>query len=1513
MPEDKFGSTPDSFQNLRPRSLYSSIYNEGRDDKAGQQYTGGVGMGLNPLFFSGFTGYNNISRNPARRFYDPEITTTAIYLPRNVKQRNRWNRWFYAHDEMIGSVFDLHAELPYSRAEIIVDDPAIRKQIEECIDKTNFFSMLPLIDLEFMKIGEVFIHTLWDDSLGMWRQILIHNPDFMEVRFSPFADQECVIELKPDEELRSLIHSTKPEEQQLKRKLPKDVVRRVLTGKNIVLKSDEITHIARRNNPYDVRGTSIIERLYRCHVPGTVARMADGSYKNIEDVSIDDFVLSKDGEKRKVLDTVYYDVNTDIIDISMHRSGVTLSTTPSHKYLIRRDFCSCDCGTILSEQQIKKGYKYVKNHSLLDMNKTQKKNEFCSSKETYEIMKLEAKDILESDRLLVPINNDIIDHPKDLNLDTARLLGYFIAEGSITEKHNKITFSLNKTELSTLAKDIVDILKQHFNISAPIYKDRENSIRIVIAKYNDFYRLRDFIRLFIEGDRSWNKCLKEDVLLYNKDLQREILKGEARGDGWYNRIRLNECRITTTSKKLAEQLEWLFLRTGFYNILKKKSGGKFVKFRIKNKNEVREHISISRDSYDIRLSGKFARKFIKFCWARELKPEGKSIEVYDLICKLYSEGTSYSKIAKTLNSYGTQGCAGGLFYTTTIISILKNKGYNFDSYIYGMDHIENDDHFYYVPISKITKRNYVGRVHDITVDTNHWWLAGGRCINSNTLMYEDKLREAQITISDNFIYPLKLFKLGDPQKGWIPDESHQRELAKMLQEANFDPNFSLIYHYGLQVEYITVAEKVMRLDKEWTEINERKMIGLGVSKQFVSGESSYASANVGLQIQLARYKAKRDLFETRFIRDKFFRVMAERNGWYKRDAREILGHYRVKRSEEELNERVIIPDFMWHKKLMMRDDQAYLTFLNNVYAQGKGPVSAITMMMAMGLSLEDELKNKRKSRELEEKIGAFIHPPAGSAVPGTSPMPAMPAAPTTIASRILDRIKYAFSKKDKTAIQREVASIIEEELNKRNDETSTIISKNEFTGNIPFIASKDIDTDREEKESSEDIIRTVTPIESFIWKDNLKSPHIPQEVVLLLTAYDNQISALRKKNGNFHESVLNDIDILLKPLVEVYVQGKLAAYNWTGFLPIYKEYYSNSNDLKDFSDIVLSNEFEEWVRHIASLNLTDELTHGHIRDLANTCFCYGQLKGFQEQGIYNVKISNVLLVDGFRYKVAELLNKGRNLGSIISPRGEIIMLVPCIEGFDDDELANSIDPHIKRYRDFVVGSIKVKDCPLEYAPFIERYLNKFGKYLKNNYTNILFVKDVVELDSWSKNRKAELDAKYRDKEEKLRNVMVANELMQEYFQKKLKTPAFAHEKTLHISNWIGMEDCQITENLIKYIELDGLIEKAVYKNFKTANCNLTIDEINTYKVFEVIDPVTDSTNQVVGWKVNQNSMKNSELLDRKLIHGMIWDSTGHCIKESAKDPMQAFNENIRLWVDYPHKLDDATKIAFNSL
>lgn len=1018
-----------SFEQMLPRSISAESYQtQARLDKTGATFTGLGNLGqLTGLV----NGSNNMLRSPARRFYDPEVTCTAVYLPRTLKQVNRWCRWFADHDELVGAVLELHAELPYSKAEVMVEDRLIQRHTEDCFDRTHFFSMLPAIDLEFMKIGEVFIHDIWDDKEGMWSNIIIHNPDYIEVTFSPFADEECVIELIPDEELKSIIHSTSPEKQQLKRRLPKEIVRRVLTGKNILLDSKEVTHIARRSNPYDVRGTSIIRRLFR------------------------------------------------------------------------------------------------------------------------------------------------------------------------------------------------------------------------------------------------------------------------------------------------------------------------------------------------------------------------------------------------------------------------------------------------------------------------------------TLIYEDKLREAQITIADNFIYPLKIFKLGDPQKGWIPSAEHQMALAEMLQQAAFDPNFALIYHYGLQVDYVTLADKIMRLDPEWNEINSRKMVALGVSQQFMTGESTYATANVGLQTQLARYRAKRDLFEIKWVRDKFLRGMAERNEWYRRDAREILAQYRVKRTGVELSSRLIVPKLVWHKKLMMRDDQSFLTFMNNVYSQGKGPISAITMLQYMGLDLEDELTRKNMQRKLEEKIGEYIHPQAAApAAPG------MGLGLTAKWKTWRDKVAHNKEMKDLEGIllSRE-AEEVKASLNIADSADKEFIGFTDSSG-LTYLSGDA--AQKNEDEYIEKVSQEFQPCPQEQWMSNLRAVQIPSEVTLVFSNLDNLI----KTKDNVTNIQMDEYKKeLLNILNQLYLKGKYASYSRTNFNPIYRQYYVECANLTEYSDLVLSEEFTRWIDKVtASTKHSDSFT----RNIALSAFAFGQLKGYQEQGVSNVKLSNVYKNDGIRYKISELLSKNSNLGFLISPEFEIPLFSPCIEGFDDEDFGTCIDSTINKYSDFSYNSLYITGCPIEYVKDFKRFLDKVGSSITRSYSRVSFVKDVIDLPEWEENQLLEIEKSYSSAEANTKKLLVNSTLSYAKMQKRGAVPYLSGKKrTLYLSTWLGNQPTSLTVSLITNLDFlfSNNFKQAKLSKIKLANYDLTSDEIDTYLTFGYIEPLFSDLDNPGGFKLSKKAALNLSGIDKKLIKGKVWSLSGKCGANVQDD--FSFDTILRMYIDYPHLLSDDIKSIFD--
>jgi hypothetical protein len=525
-------------------------------------------------------------------------------------------------------------------------------------------------------------------------------------------------------------------------------------------------------------------------------------------------------------------------------------------------------------------------------------------------------------------------------------------------------------------------------------------------------------------------------------------------------------------------------------------------------------------------------------------------------------------------------------------------------------------------------------------------------------------------------------------------------------------------------------------------------------------------------------------------------------------------------------------------------------------------------------------------------IGEYIQTPAvtGPATPPPGGMGAM--------AKLKDKLK--FGKKEKEEEAPKLDESIDREFVGHADKEKKLMEKSAAL--------------LQEENSDIDLTNDIIPVNADAWNKNISSPNVPSEVIFAMTSYDNKLRSFQKKyNGNFKEGIAENSKDLLKSLVDIYIQGKLAAYSWTNFLPIYRQHYAQGDDLRDYSDIVLSNEFEEWIFDLSKMAMDKDKLYKHVRDLSNTCFCYGQLKGFQEQGIYNVKVSNSESMDGLRYTVGELNKKGKNLSSIVSPMGEIVMFSPCIEGFDDEDFGNSVDPNIKRYKDSYLAGIQVKNCPVEFGPFLERYINKFGKYLKKEYDNVVFVSDVVNLPAWEEEQTKRIEAELRDIKAEVKQYVLLNRLSQDKFSKIGKIPAYKHGRTMYISNWIGMEDTPITENLLKYLPVtDESLYKNVEKVFKTSSNDLTKDELNTYRIFGYIQPLYDGNEEIMGWRAIEGINK-VDGVDEKVVFGKNWDSTGKCASSYTREPRQLFEDNIRLWIDYPNKLNATIKTWFENI
>lgn len=231
------------------------------------------------------------------------------------------------------------------------------------------------------------------------------------------------------------------------------------------------------------------------------------------------------------------------------------------------------------------------------------------------------------------------------------------------------------------------------------------------------------------------------------------------------------------------------------------------------------------------------------------------------------------------------------------------------------------------------------------------------------LMYEDKLRLLQFTFADRHMFPLKIFKLGNPQTGWIPNKAHFEMLRQLLVSAANDPDFNIIFHHGLQVDYVGTKDKIANLIPEFEFVQKRILTGLFANEALVHGSgATYANANVSVRVLMHRYLTIRNKLEL-WANNKVFYQVAKARGYWVSDTSGGTGQVQVNRNGKY---KVLdLPKIRWNK-LNLIDDTAQKNFLMRLRERGEIPHKMIAEMFDLS---ENDLRS-----QLKEEQGTVVDP-----------------------------------------------------------------------------------------------------------------------------------------------------------------------------------------------------------------------------------------------------------------------------------------------------------------------------------------------------------------------------------------------------------------------------------------------------------------------------------------------------------------------------------------------------------
>lgn len=151
------------------------------------------------------------------------------------------------------------------------------------------------------------------------------------------------------------------------------------------------------------------------------------------------------------------------------------------------------------------------------------------------------------------------------------------------------------------------------------------------------------------------------------------------------------------------------------------------------------------------------------------------------------------------------------------------------------------------------------------------------------LLYKGKLRLLQLAFCDRHSRPLKIIKLGSESKGWLPSTSQFETFKQLFNSTINDPDPTLVWHFGISVDYVGTQEKIMNLIQEFDWIDKQVMAGLFVNEDMIYGNSpASVRDNISVRILMLRYNDLREKIE-RFLTTHVFLPMARARRMYKNE------------------------------------------------------------------------------------------------------------------------------------------------------------------------------------------------------------------------------------------------------------------------------------------------------------------------------------------------------------------------------------------------------------------------------------------------------------------------------------------------------------------------------------------------------------------------------------------------------------------------------------------------------
>lgn len=556
--------------------------------------------------------------------YSPLWLNSNLNLPRDKATINAWCRAFFVLNPFVNNAISLHSTYPISKLNIKCANKTVEKFFNDMIEELDIMNLCVQIAQEYWLLGEAFVYAELDQNKGKWDRFVIQNPDYMVVKRT-VSSSEPLIMLRPDENLKRVVMSNKPSDIEQKKQLNSDIIDKIKKGENIPMNSFNISHLARKISPYEIRGTGLPVCIFRQLMlfdklreskfaqadnmvnPLTLVKVGGGagdykptaadleSWRDIFECHDEDTeVLTQDGFK-KFNEVIEYNeslnINNPICQATPKKNVKIACFNPENEQLEYHEPLNASLynysGDMYHYSNNKIDIKVTPNHKMWVSNKEYQYNGHRSLRKTKwsQFKKVKAQDLSLKDysRFRSKINWVGKDDQKFVNINKKEIpieiyleyLGYLLSEGCLYTNNKSMntvgicqSFKKFQKEMLTCVDNFSQFYQKPYSQS--IRKAKQDNHSDVWSATFCSKDLFNFFKQEIADEdgnvKSFNKRIPAWVKELSPRLLKILLKSLVMGDGssYINPKKTsNRFAYYTTSKQLADDVYEISYKCGY--------------------------------------------------------------------------------------------------------------------------------------------------------------------------------------------------------------------------------------------------------------------------------------------------------------------------------------------------------------------------------------------------------------------------------------------------------------------------------------------------------------------------------------------------------------------------------------------------------------------------------------------------------------------------------------------------------------------------------------------------------------------------------------------------------------------------------------------------------------------------------------------------------------------------------------------------------------------------------------